>query len=101
MSMRDNEVLIICILIIFTTIVFGGHLGLAISQSGDINTPGLSHDTPNPVNFFGWLWQGIAFYFAITSFSVPGMPYEVGLIYIIVTLLPAFILLKFVRGTNS
>lgn len=97
--MRDNSLLVICLVIIACIMVFGGNLGL--SYSGTIDKPESNTEQPGLLNLFDWIWTGVGFYFQIISFSVPDMPYWVSLIFLIITLIPLVLLLKFVRGTGT
>ncbi len=98
---NDNDWLVLSVLIIACVIIFGGNLGLTIYQADAIETPVVPTVQPSALALFDWIWQGVSFFFAIISFTVPGVPYIISIIYIIITLMPAFILLKFVRGTNT
>jgi hypothetical protein len=97
--MRDNSILVIGLVIIFCVIVFGGHLGLSIT--GNIQTTQISQDKPGLLSLFDWIWGGVGFFFAMLAFRVPGMPNEITIFFIILLLAITFILLKFVRGTNT
>jgi hypothetical protein len=97
--MRDNSVLLICLLIIFCVVVFGGHFGMV--YSGGIEKSTASTEKPGILNLFDWIWSGITFYFGIIAFQVKGIPAWLSMIILIITLIPLFILLKFVRGTNT
>lgn len=100
--MGDNDWLALSIICILVVIIFGGNLGLAIYKSGEIETPEFDQaEQPSPLSVWDWLWQGVGFWFAIVSFQVPNMPAIIGIIYILLTLMPAFIGMKFVRGSNT
>lgn len=97
--MNDNDTLLLCVIIVLVAVIFGGHIGIAVS--GGIDKPEIAASQPNIFNVFGWIWQGIKFYFQIMAFQVPGCPAWLSAIYLLIPIVTGFIILKFVRGTNT
>lgn len=97
--MNDNDVLFTSIIIILVLIVVGGNLGLSLS--GEIEKPDLDNKPPGLLGVLDWCWNGVAFFFGMLAFSVPGVPAWLSAIFLLMTLGIVWILLKWVRGSAS
>lgn len=97
--MNDNSILARIIVIILVITIVGGNVGLSVS--GTLEKPEVSEDQPGITSFFSWCWSGMSFFFAMMLFSVPDMPEWISAIFLVGFLLVLWILLKWVRGSQS
>ena len=97
--MTDNNGFIFCAIAILCLMLFGGALGVNIS--GGIETTTVSTQAPGILGALGWVWDSIAFFFAMIFFQVPGMPEWLSMIFLLMTLFMVYLLVKLIRGTGG
>jgi len=98
--MRDNDIIIITLIIMAIASIFFGQLGLGFH--GSIEKPALDDgEAPGLLEIISWAWNGLGFLFGMILFQVDNVPPWQNLIFIIMALLIIWILLKWVRGSNQ
>lgn len=97
--MGDNDIILTTICILLVLIVVGGNIGLNVS--GTLEKPDLDDSPPGLLGVLDWCWSGAQFFFAMIAFTVPGLPGWLSALFLALTLGTLFVLLKFVRGSNT
>ena len=82
-------VLALLLVIIFTVSVFCGHFGYSVDG---VPQGGIVEGKPGLLGAVQWGWDALVFLFNMMSFQIDGVPELIGIVFIIMSLLSAFIL---------
>ncbi len=52
----------------------------------------------NPLNFVLYIWNGLAFFFTMMAFAIPGMPIILTAVWDVVAVIEGWLFLRMVRG---
>lgn len=119
--MNDNSIVVQILIIFLILIVVGGNLGLNYEGTIGMPEPVEMSERPDVVGidipfyegetyvaidegdtgFLSWLWRGISFFVMMITFQVPNLPVWISTIFIAMSLMILFVVIKWARGTGG
>ena len=98
--MRDNDIIILVLIIMALVSVFFGSLGLGFN--GIIEKPAIeTGHSPGITEIISFGWNGIGFIFGMMLFQVDNVPAWQNMVFIIMSLCLLWVFLKWLRGSNQ
>ncbi len=95
--MSKYSLLLLLLLIIFSTSIFGGHMGYTVDgmPQGSITS---NESDPGTFGAFGWAWDSAKYMFHMSTFQVDSMPVWIASIFTIMSLMVTFLIISLIRG---
>lgn len=94
------------LIVMVTVSIFGSYAGYEVNgvPQEQWETGKLQLDWWNPltwiVDVLNWIWGCISFLFYMVTFQIDGMPGPVSMIFIVTSLMVAFLIISLIRGTE-
>lgn len=90
-------------LLLFLTVmiaVVSGFGSLAGYSVAGIQQAGLSGEAPGLLGVVQWIWDSVQFMFHLATFQVDNMPAFISMIFVIISLMTGFLIIKLIRGSS-
>ena len=98
MGITSYGLLIFLLITIFSVSIFGGYAGYTVDGvpvGGELST-----QEPGILGIIEWVWDSLNFMFHMITFQIDGMPAVINSIFLILSLLTAFLILRLIRGVS-
>jgi len=97
MSITSYGLLLFLLVVIAVVSGFGSCAGYTVSG---LEQGGMSAQAPGLLGVLDWVWDSIKFMFHLSTFQVDNMPAFISIIFVIMSLMTGFIIIKLVRGSS-
>lgn len=98
--MKDNDFILLILIIVVVASIFLGHLGLSFHGIDKVNVE--TKNAPSLLSIISWAWNGLSFLFGLMLFQVEGSPPWLSLTFdIVIFFFLLWIVLKWIRGYNA
>lgn len=98
MSITSYGLLLLLLVVMATVGGIGGYAGYTVS--GVPQGGAMSESTPGILGVIEWVWDSIAFLFNMATFQVDNMPAVINVIFVVMSLMTVFLIVKLARGSD-
>ncbi len=96
MGISSYGLLLFLVIMIAVVSGFGSCAGYTVAG---IEQAGISSEAPGLLGVVDWVWDSLQFMFHLSTFQVDNMPGFIGVIFVIMSLMTVFLIVKLIRGS--
>lgn len=74
------------------------YIGAKVGYTVDSIPQGFSPEDPSIFGIVEWTWDSLQFMFNMITFRIDGMPYEISLIFVFISIITLLLLVQIIRG---
>lgn len=91
MGWTKLAVLTLFLIVIFTVSVIGGHFGYTVDG---VPQGGAIESEPGFLGAISWAWNGLGFFYNMVAFNIDGVPTEISVIFLIMSLITIYMIVS-------